>query len=495
MKQPVMASGALTLMIGKGLCTVITTVTPFLLVRTLSQDEFGLYKQIFLIYATLVQVLPFGLVPSLYYFLAIKKDKRTSYVLNTQVVVAIITVTSGILLVLFKETVARVVGNAVISEYSIEIALYSGLMVLSASTEAILIVDGYKRPAAIVSVASEVLKSFGLLVPVLLFRDLHVMMWVLIGVGVVRCIGLTGYLAGSRSADEQPLTVPERKEQLVYSAPFGMAVVLMVLQASLDKYVVSSTAGVVGFAIYSVGMFQLPLVAIMQQSFAEATLPEMARAARHGTAQEVISIWHSTAKYLALVFIPASMLLFVIRNEFIEVLFTDAYKASIPIFSVAVFALPLNAILPDGVLRAYGDTKKILLITCVSCLAMGVLVYPLIELAGLAGAAMSWLLSLALNRYLLLLRSSQLLGIGFRELLPWKTYGTVWQQALIAAVIVEAMKSIVQVSAHARLTLGLALFLAIYAALLLRSNLIQERHREMLNISFQRMRGLVIKGG
>jgi O-antigen/teichoic acid export membrane protein len=57
------------LMSGRTVAFAATFFIPVVLARVFSQAEFGTYKQIFLVYATLYYIAQFGMAESLFYFL------------------------------------------------------------------------------------------------------------------------------------------------------------------------------------------------------------------------------------------------------------------------------------------------------------------------------------------------------------------------------------------------------------------------------------------
>src|SRR5687768_7443469 len=66
-----LASGikpTLLLTSGRMVAFAATFFVPVVLARVLSQAEFGTYKQLFLVYATLYYVAQFGIAESLFYF-------------------------------------------------------------------------------------------------------------------------------------------------------------------------------------------------------------------------------------------------------------------------------------------------------------------------------------------------------------------------------------------------------------------------------------------
>src|SRR3712207_9271685 len=65
---------AFWLLIAKTLAFVFAFALPVLLTRTLSQNEYGLFKQVFLIITTATALLPLGFGMSAYYYLPRESD-------------------------------------------------------------------------------------------------------------------------------------------------------------------------------------------------------------------------------------------------------------------------------------------------------------------------------------------------------------------------------------------------------------------------------------
>src|SRR4030095_5020209 len=70
------------LMIAKTVGYAFSIALPLILVRRLDQNEFGLYKQVFLIVSSAVLVLPFGFHMSAYYYLPRERERKGQIVLN-----------------------------------------------------------------------------------------------------------------------------------------------------------------------------------------------------------------------------------------------------------------------------------------------------------------------------------------------------------------------------------------------------------------------------
>src|SRR5205823_1545954 len=123
---------------------------------------------------------------------------------------------------------------------------------------------------------------------------------------LLRVTGLALYIGKTITADERIVIGPETlKSQLSYAIPFGIGGIVTILLFTLDKYTVSAMFGAAGFAIYSVGTFQLPILAIMHHSFADVAITEMARLRTAGKTSEIVEIWQQTTIALSTVFFPA----------------------------------------------------------------------------------------------------------------------------------------------------------------------------------------------
>src|SRR6266481_3892054 len=79
---PSLTSLTFWLLAGKTASFILTLALPLLLVRRLSQEEFGLYKQAFLVVNTAIGILPLSFQMSAYYFLPRETDRKGSVMLN-----------------------------------------------------------------------------------------------------------------------------------------------------------------------------------------------------------------------------------------------------------------------------------------------------------------------------------------------------------------------------------------------------------------------------
>src|SRR6266849_722175 len=77
-----LSSRAFWLTAAKSLSFAISLVLPLLLVRRLSQFEFGVYKQVFLLVDSAVMILPLGFYLTAFYFLPREPKQQPQIIFN-----------------------------------------------------------------------------------------------------------------------------------------------------------------------------------------------------------------------------------------------------------------------------------------------------------------------------------------------------------------------------------------------------------------------------
>ncbi len=173
--------------------------------------------------------------------------------------------------------------------------------------------------------------------------------------------------------------------QLAYALPFGMAVLVEIVQTSLPQYAVSHLFDPATFAIFAVGCLQIPLVDFAASPTSDVMMVKMQERLAERRKQAVVEIWHDTTWKLALLFFPLAAFLMVDAREFIVFLFTRRYIASAPIFMVWSAMILLTTLQVDGVMRVFAQTRFLLVLNLMRlAIIAGLIRWSLAEF-GLAG--------------------------------------------------------------------------------------------------------------
>ncbi|HEY7532597.1 MAG TPA: hypothetical protein VH681_07400, partial [Nitrospiraceae bacterium] len=107
-----MLKPALTIMAGRTLGYAVLFLLPIILVRLFDQEQFGTYKQVFLLYGTILNVAQVGMSESLFYFLPGSSQDAGRYVCNSLLVLVGIGTLVGGLLYLGGENIALWMNNS-----------------------------------------------------------------------------------------------------------------------------------------------------------------------------------------------------------------------------------------------------------------------------------------------------------------------------------------------------------------------------------------------
>lgn len=463
---------ALTLIFGRGLASGFTFLIPIVLARYLDPTEYGTYKQIFLVYSSLFMVLPFGIIQSLYYFVPKEPERMRTYLVQAFLFLQGSGLIALLFLAFFGKTIGRYLNNPDLAPYLFQMGLFIFLMLSSAYFEALLISSQEIGRAALLGFVSEATKTASMLIPLILTGRLSDLMWGMNLFAFFRFTFVLVYVFRQYSLSGRDIQWPAFRQQMAYSIPFGLAVILQVSQDKFHQYVVAYSYSAAVFAVYSVGMFQLPIVELIYTPMSQLMIVRMAAIRQRATREEILSLWFDITKKLAMVFFPVFVFLQLMARELIVFLFTPTYLDSVPLFRVALLSLLTAIFLTEGVLRAYAETHFILKTTFMKLALTLILIFPFLAWFGLAGGVITLIVVLATAKIWMLWKISRLIPLSLADLLPWRDLFSIAFFSLLCGIPVLFVKSFEIASAPLLLMLSAAVFALFYLIFLLTSHLI-----------------------
>ena len=432
---------AFLLVVGRTVGFAASFIIPVLLVRTFNQAEFGTYKQLFLIYATLFGLAQFGMAESLYYFVPRKPQAAGPYIANTLVTLALAGSACLALLWLSEDRIVEWLSNPQLANHVVLLGVFLVLMLFSAAFEIVMVARKQHLTAAWTYAASDVARTTLLVIPAFVHGGLRAVLWGGIGFAALRSVVMLYWLRREFGTDLRP----DRnlwKYQLAYALPFALAVGIEVLQANLHSYVVASTFDAATFAIYAVGCLQIPLVDLITTSAANVMMVKMAEAEASGAygaprsggadpgvgapglskdgVGNALELWHHTMARLALLIFPLAVVLLMLSRDVIVTLFTENYVASVPIFMTWTLTILPAVFCVDAVLRAYAQTRFLFAMNVLRLGLVVVLISWCLSSFGLVGAVLVTLLATTIVRLLSIARIAHLFEASLTRVLPWR---------------------------------------------------------------------------
>jgi O-antigen/teichoic acid export membrane protein len=453
---------ALLLMAGRAAGCAASFVIPVVLVRIFDQAEFGAYKQLFLVAATLSGIAQVGMAESLFYFVPLRPREAGRCVLNAVLVLAAAGTLCLALLWQFGDPLARALGNEGLARFLPAVGLYLLLTLMATVLEIVLTARRRYVAASCAYAVSDVARALLFVLPVLVLRRIEDLLAGAVLFAVLRCVAALLVLRREFGGDLRP-DVAVLRSQIAYALPFGMAALVGVVESSLHLYGVSHRFDAATFAVYSVGCLQIPLVDLVAGSACNVMMVRMGEEMREGRREAVLEAWHDTTRRLALVFFPMAGLLITAAPPLIVVLFTRNYLASVPIFSVWTATIAFAAFQVDGLLRVLARTRFLLALYLAKLAFIALLIGPFLSIFHLVGAVLITALALALAKAACLVRIARLLEVTPARLLPWRSLAGTAAGALLAALVATLVRAAVHLPAFPLLIVTGLVYAATFA--------------------------------
>ena len=350
-----LARDTLRLMAGKTIAFAVAFALPILLVRRLSQTDFGLYKQVFLLVSTVMTVLPFGFVMSAFYFLPRHPRQQGRVAFNILLFYVIVSGVASAVLLAQPGILQGIFHDPRLAALNGPIALVVFAMVSFSFVELIALARADVRTATLLIVVLNLGKSVLFLGAAFVFASFEALVYAAILHGLLQAGLLFWYLTTRFPGVWRGPSWSVMRAQLGYAMPLGTAAILTVIQADLHNYFVAHYFDAASYAVYAVGCFQLPFLSILSDSVGSVMIPAIGRLQLDGKAEDIVRLSARLMRALAALHFPIYVFLLVAGRELIVVLFTTRYVDSWPIFAVNLTLIPLSLLtsVSDPVLRAY----------------------------------------------------------------------------------------------------------------------------------------------
>jgi O-antigen/teichoic acid export membrane protein len=395
------------------------------------------------------------------------------YIVNSIVALSCAGVVCLGLIVAEGSQLSRLLNNDAISRHALSLGVYTLLMMVSAVLEIAMTARKHYLWASASYASSDTLRAMLLIIPVFFLRGLEWLMLGAVAYAFLRCVVLVIYLR-SDFRNEIRVDWTCLRSQLGYALPFGLAVVVGILQTNFHQYSVSHYFDAATFAIYSVGCLQIPIVDFIMTPATSVMMVRMSEQIGQGRSDGLLPMWHDMSRRLALIFVPMVALLLLNARSIFVLLYTETYLRSVPIFMVWSAAILFTTLPTDAVLRVFAQTRFLLILNVISLALIAFSIRWFLSRFDLIGAVMVTVLTAALAKGLALLRVKSLFGVTVRELLPWKSLTLTVVAAAAACVPTLALTNQMKLPVFGTLLVSGVIYLAVFLTLIFISGALTE---------------------
>jgi O-antigen/teichoic acid export membrane protein len=442
-KPPRLAIQAFWLTASKFIGVVLNVGLPILLVRILSQSQYGLYKQAFLVVATVQSIANLGVGLSAFYYLPRRPEKGGQIALN----ILIYNFFAGLIPLLvaaFHPQVLDIFKSHELQSFAILLGILSLITLTSSLLTLIPTALQDVKYSTIFVVGSQVVKVIITSVAALVYRSVEALLVAAVITQVLSTIALFWYLYKHFGHFWGHFDWSFFREQLAYAIPIGAYGSLWVVQKYMDNYFVGHYFGPSDFAIYSVGWVDFALFSLVLESIAAVMVVRVSALQHQDRKEEIRRLSAAAVNRLAALQFPTCALLLVAGHDLIVVFYTRAYERSAPIFSVAILLLALNAFLIDPIIRAYIGLRKFILVTRIAILVcLFFALTPVIQHFGMLGAAVAAVAAQFVERIVMGWKVARTVEMTAKDLPLYKDLAKVSALTVVAGLAAYAVRNLI----------------------------------------------------
>ena len=349
------------LMAAKTVGFILSFILPLLVVRYLTKDKVGVYKQVFLVVTNAVSILPLGFSMSAYYFLNREPEKRAFTISNILLFNFFTGGAAALTFFLFPQLLGNLFENDQMTQLAPRIGVVIWLWIFSAFLETVALANQETRLATAFIISAQFTKALLMAGAVVLFSSIEAFVYAAMAQGVLQICVLLIYLNLRFPRFWTQFNFRFFREQIVYALPFGLAGLLYTMQTDVHNYFVSHHFSPSEFAVYSQGCFELPLIIMLYESFSAVMIPKMSELQAAGKRREMLLMTVGAMQKLAFAYFPLFVFLMIVADVFITTLFTENFAASVPIFRVNLLLIPFYCLMIDPIGRAFAEVGRFLL--------------------------------------------------------------------------------------------------------------------------------------
>jgi O-antigen/teichoic acid export membrane protein len=425
----------------QGLTQSAQLIIGIILVRLISKEMLGSYRQVMLVYGLIAGILTIQIENSLYYFLPkYGPEKRRDLVTQTLSVTGIISLSIGLAMFLSADIFAKHFNNPEIATLLRIFACFPFFERIVCLPSAFLISLDKALLSGLYSMLSTVLMILTVVIVFALGYGIAEALWGKIVIeALFAFIGILIMIYFS-PLGQWHINKSLLLEQLNYCWPLMAMTTIGILNLQLDGILISAYFSKEVYAVYSVGALELPVIGLFTTSISLAIMPNIVIETEKGRLLSSLNLWHESSRKSSLLIFPTFIFFLVCGYDFIVLIYTQDYSKAAWPFLIYLARLPLRVATYGVIFRAIGFTKPLFwaaLLSFITNLIIGV--FLLIAgrhgfLSYIGPSIGTFFGTLVLVFYLLMVLCKKL-EVRFAQVMRWKELGRIFGLSLFCGVL------------------------------------------------------------
>ncbi|MBR0706639.1 lipopolysaccharide biosynthesis protein [Bradyrhizobium liaoningense] len=455
----------------------IQMALPVILVRHLTQQEFGDYRLMWLVASTGLILFPLFLPQSLVYFLPrATPGTRPKLVGNTLLSLFALGGLSVLLLLVLMPVLPGSIAG--LQRYSPLVQIFVGTWILASILDVLPNADGKSEWQACATVGFAILRAAALAGAAVASGDVT---WVLVAMCGAAMVKVGIALAYALFAAQETGLAFDRqlaRLQLNYSLPFAVAQGFFLLRVQADQWVVATNFSNTAFALISIASTVLLVGTLTRQPLNDALLPKISSLVGAGKLDDALALIQKGYLVLGMMLPPVLGLLISTANELVELIYTREYLGAVPLMRIYLLGQMATAFAAGHLLQVFGFGRRAAKIGAISLLLSIALSILGLQFFGLAGVVAGSVTSLVLWECWALNMVSKALGTSIAQMIRLDQTCKVIVVVAVGVLVVHVLCSGLDTSVFLRLVVKSSVFVMT----MLLGFVLTNMHRSLLSL-------------
>ncbi|MCK4956925.1 MAG: oligosaccharide flippase family protein, partial [Candidatus Cloacimonetes bacterium] len=416
----------LFVVIGKSSEKIILLLIAIILARYLTMQEFGNYRQVMLVFSTLVVIFTLGIPNSINYFVPLfTHNRQKTMIIQTFIVLSALGIVMSTIMFIFSRQFAILFRNEQLELY-LKIFSIASLFYLPSQSYANVFISIKKvNIVGILGFGLGLIKLIFILISIYLKLNLDNILKVLILFSIVQFLVYFIIILKLFKDVRFKIDLAMLKEQILFTLPLGLAAMIGILIRKMDQIMISTFFTPKEYAIYSNGAFEIPFLMILSTSAMAVLMPLLVNLYKENKVNEFVDKWNKSIIKVSLIIFPITIFFIFYAKEAMIIIFSLKYSESSQVFSIYLISQLIKITVFGNVLLILGKSKLIIRYSVITLFLNFILNYLFINIFGFIGPAIATVVSIGVIALLQLIKIGDILKIKIKYLWQWKKLSSI----------------------------------------------------------------------
>jgi len=438
--NPSLKNQAKAIFIGNILATLFQLLTPVVLTRLIPTNDYGVFRQFTLIALPAVAILNMGYRTSLYYFYpttdAIGKEK---IIQQTQFLFLVNSIIMLAVFLLFGDEILAYFNFQEFAHLKRFLILFVFFTLSSSTTLSIFTLEKKLLLNKVYFPIEKIVRFLVFVIVVLIIPGYKGPIIALTIFSALQFIFLVQHIR-PYFKKIHPLDFKLIKDQLIYSIPFGFAIILDVVSSTFDKFIINKYITPEEFAVYAVSFVSIPLLKNFFKAIHDVVVPEISVHLLNNRMKEATALWQKTVDKTSSLTIPSVFIFWLMANEIIQIMYPPDYIEAANYYRIFILIFFVQMFSRNIIIRGTKKTQLILIASVIGTIITVILGFFLIPIYGLYGAVITGLIGAISPMLVSMHFERKIMGLSYSNWVNWKKIGTNFAICLLAALPIYFFK-------------------------------------------------------